>query len=273
MIEDDDIDETEKQQRRQKELERIRREAKEEARRLQGSTDELEREIIHDGQKIEEAREEVEKMRKALRRSAAVDEQRLENKTNNAFRLVLRRIYEVKEGRVKPKSGEIGESFIAKLIEEGIDGRLNQYNAPYIYPIIERLILSETITLQELKEFFKKINRNVFLDKDLIRGLAEVYKETARKIDPTLNEFHLGEIFKVSEHRFTNTDGVLYEMLEEMGEEYTEFFEAILSSKNFVEYAIKKQEEIGKQIEKEDESFSSLSPEEKRKKIAERFSQ
>ncbi len=272
---DDDIIEGEKQ-RKKEELERLKREAEEEARRAREKEidEELIKEIIKEQREIEEAREEIEKMREDLKRGRqTTKKEEFETKTNNAFRLVIKRISEVNQGKLKPKTPQ-GEKFVRDLAAKGVLDRLNTYNAPYIYPLIEKMILLDNpdLLLGELVEGFERLNKNSFLDQDLMRSLAKVCSDTAKEIAPNLNPFELSKRFNPSEKHFqSSTDPVLYEMIEELGEDYAEFFEGIMSSKNFVEYAKRKQEQIREELKKENPGFDNLPEAKKRQLIADKF--
>ncbi|MCS6956429.1 MAG: hypothetical protein NZM02_01090 [Patescibacteria group bacterium] len=231
----------------EKKPEEIKEELKREVESEKVEKDVKENEIREDGKLIDQA---IDNIESSSKKNVVLNSQQEEN-IRRAIVLSYKRIEEVRQKKVIPKT-EAGKILFEKIIEKKIDEKLLQdpFSSLRIYSLLEKAILSDSLTLDDLKINFKKLKDFYGTTNDFIEKWSEVLIDTAvslgYKKEEVKDYFTLNESEK-NIHSMTNTSQIL---LSRLSHEDREFYVSLDNVNNFNQYVKIIDQRIDDQVDK-----------------------
>lgn len=239
-------------------IEEVKKEVEREVERENIEQEAKKRQIEEDGRVVDDAlivsQEYVSKKRN-------ISESDIE-KIQRARLLAFKRIEEVRQKKVIPKS-EQGKFIFEKIIETKIDEYLlaNPYASLRIYELLEKALLKESLTLDDLRLSFEKVKQGP-VDYDFIEKWREILINTAVKMGNKREDVEKYFYISEDEKEFFHESQTTQALIRRLSKEQADFFNALLSIDKFSKYIRDLRIKIEQEID------SSITGEKRKKELA-----
>lgn len=243
-------------------IEEVKKEIEREVERENIEQEAKKRQIEEDGRVVDDAlivsQEYVSKKRN-------ISESDIE-KIQRARLLAFKRIEEVRQKKVTPKS-EQGKFIFDKIIEAKIDEYLlaNPYASLRIYELLEKALLKDSLTLDDLRFSFEKVKQGP-VDYGFIEKWREILLDTAVKMGNKREDVEKYFYITEDEKEFFHESQTVQALARRLNKEQNDFFNALSSVDRFSKYIRDLRLKIEQEID------SSITGEKRRKKLAIRLS-